>query len=144
MVAGTAIAAGYYFQHNPINSASSVDGIALTAPIDSDATIAEAFSQHKNNVQVAGAGTVKKLLPQDNKGSRHQKFIIKLASGQTLLIAHNIDLAPGINSLREGDAVSFFGEYEWSPQGGVIHWTHRDPKGHHIDGWLKHRGQIYQ
>ena len=35
-------------------------------------------------------------LPDDNKGTRHQRFILKLSSGQTLLVAHNIDLADKI------------------------------------------------
>jgi hypothetical protein len=67
-----------------------------------------------------------------------------LASSQTLLIAHNIDIATKIDAIREGDLISFYGEYEWNSQGGVIHWTHRDPNGIHIDGWLKHGGKIYQ
>lgn len=72
------------------------------------------------------------------------RSILKLSSGQTLLVAHNIDLAPRINSLREGDSVEFFGEYEWSDRGGVIHWTHRDPNGSHVGGWLQHQGKRYQ
>ncbi|MCK5070226.1 MAG: DUF3465 domain-containing protein, partial [Desulfocapsa sp.] len=28
--------------------------------------------------------------------------------------------------------------------GGVIHWTHRDHNGRHIDGWLKYNGKTYQ
>jgi hypothetical protein len=85
-----------------------------------------------------------KLLPDDNIGSRHQKFIIKLSSGQTLLMAHNIDLAHRIGSLREGDSVQFYGEYEWNNKGGVIHWTHRDPSGSHVAGWLQHQGKRYE
>jgi len=110
----------------------------------SDAIIANAFSNHQSNLQVSGQGVVTKLLPDDNRGSRHQKFIIKLSSDQTLLIAHNIDLAPRISSLREGDSVQFYGEYEWNEKGGVLHWTHRDPNGSHVDGWLEHQGQRYQ
>ena len=94
--------------------------------------------------QVEGVGTVSRILSDDNAGSRHQRFILPLDSGRTLVVAHNIDLAPRISSLREGDAVSFFGEYESNDKGGVIHWTHHDPQGRHVDGWLEHNGQRYQ
>jgi hypothetical protein len=91
-----------------------------------------------------GEGVVDRVLSDDNDGSRHQRFILRLASGQTLLIAHNIDIAPRLEPLSSGDRVAFYGQYEWSPEGGVIHWTHRDPDGEHISGWLKHNGQMYQ
>lgn len=94
--------------------------------------------------QLQGQGTVIKVLPDDNDGSRHQRFILKLQSGQTLLIAHNIDIAPRIGSLRNGDTVGFNGVYERNSEGGVIHWTHHDPGGRHAAGWLKHGGQTYQ
>lgn len=94
--------------------------------------------------QLQGQGVVIKVLPDDQEGSRHQRFILKLPSGQTLLIAHNIDLAPRISSLRVGDTVAFNGEYEPNAKGGVIHWTHHDPAGRHVAGWLKHGGQTYQ
>jgi hypothetical protein len=109
-----------------------------------DEVVASAFANHKSNIQVQGAGQVIKVLSDDNDGSRHQRFIIKLASGQTLLIAHNIDIAPRAASIKVGDSVEFSGEYEWNPQGGVIHWTHSDPQGRHTAGWIKHNGQTYQ
>ena len=85
-----------------------------------------------------------RLLPDDNDGSRHQKFIVRLDSGNTILIAHNIDLAPRIDRLRRGDRIEFYGEYEWNDRGGVVHWTHDDPAGRHEDGWLRHKGKTYQ
>lgn len=109
-----------------------------------DSALTSVFENRKSDVQVAGSGVVIRILSDDTSGSRHQKFILKLSSGQTLLISHNIDLAPRINSLRKGDTVNFYGEYEWNSKGGVVHWTHHDPKGHHIDGWLKHNGSTYQ
>ena len=114
------------------------------AAVDADAVLRQAFENRQSDLQVSGEGKVVKLLPDDTDGSRHQRFILRLASGQTLLVAHNIDLAPAIRSLRVGDTVEFFGEYEWNPQGGVIHWTHHDPANVHVSGWLKHQGKIYQ
>lgn len=107
-------------------------------------TLKEAYQSQKSNVQVKGKGTVIRILRDDNNGSRHQKFILKLALGQTILIAHNIDLAPRVSSIAKGDLVQFYGEYEWNNKGGVVHWTHRDPNNKHINGWLKHEGHMYQ
>ena len=76
--------------------------------------------------------------------SRHQRFIVQLASGQTLLVAHNIDLAPRVADLKPGHIVAFYGEYEWNERGGVIHWTHHDPRGQHAAGWVEHNGVRYQ
>ena len=109
-----------------------------------DKRLARAFAEHESHVQVEGKGRVTRLLSDDNDGSRHQRFIIEVGTGQTLLIAHNIDLAPRIDSLEVGDEVEFFGEYEWNAKGGTIHWTHHDPKGRHEAGWLKHEGYVYQ
>lgn len=93
---------------------------------------------------VTGAGIVTRLLPDDRDGSPHQRFILRLSSGRTMLVAHNIELAPRIDGLRVGDGVEFRGEYESNAQGGVLHWTHRDPRGSHTAGWLRHRGRVYQ
>jgi hypothetical protein len=108
------------------------------------ASLQSAYENQQSNVQVKDRCTVIRIFKDDNKGSRHQKFILKLSSGQTILIAHNIDLAPRINSISKGDVVQFYGEYEWNNKGGVVHWTHSDPNGHHVSGWLKHNGNTYQ
>lgn len=107
-------------------------------------TLQDAFERRQSDVQVEGQGVVVKILPDDRKGRRHQRFILKLDSGQTLLVAHNFDLAPRIAPLTKGDRVAFFGEYEWNAQGGVLHWTHHDPQGRHVGGWLEHKGVRYQ
>ncbi|HEX6733128.1 MAG TPA: DUF3465 domain-containing protein [Pyrinomonadaceae bacterium] len=82
-----------------------------------------------------------RILSDDIDGSRHQRFILELPSGQTLVVAHNIDVAPRILDLRERDLVAFRGEYEWNAKGGAIHWTHDDPAGRHSGDWLEHKGR---
>lgn len=96
----------------------------------SDSVITTAFDNRISHVQVSGSGEVVRLLALDN--------------GHTLVVAHNIDLAPRLDALRVGDRIEFNGEYEWNPRGGVLHWTHRDPQGKHAPGWLKHHGKTFQ
>ena len=108
-----------------------------------DHILQEAFENKQTNIQVHGKGNILKLLPDDNSGTRHQKFILKLVSGQTLLISHNIDISTKIDTLSKNDSIEFYGEYIWNSQGGLIHWTHHDPSHEHIDGWLKHQNIKY-
>jgi hypothetical protein len=127
---------------------SSQQGISLPGSTavtsDSNNAVEKVFKTRQSNIQLQGQGVVIKLLKDDNEGLRHQKFILKMRSGLTLLVAHNIDLAARINDLKVGDSVEFYGEYEWNNKGGVIHWTHHDPNNHHIGGWLKHNAKTYQ
>ncbi|MDO5685837.1 MAG: DUF3465 domain-containing protein [Neisseria sp.] len=109
-----------------------------------NAAIEAAFRAKRRNVWVEGAGEVKAVLADDNKGSRHQRFILTLDNGMTLLFAHNIDLAPRLPALKKGDAVAFRGEYIYNTQGGIIHWTHHDPQRRHEGGWLRYRGETYR
>lgn len=120
---------------------SAIDGRAAGSVDD---PIARAFASGASDIHVEGEGTVVRLLPDDTNGSRHQRFILELASGQTLLFAHNIDIAPRIAGLDVGDTVRFSGEYVWNAKGGVVHRTHHDPQRRHVMGWLIHNGKTYQ
>ena len=134
-----ALLAGAYFwfsEGNYADVSAGSEASSLSGP--------SSFDQGDSNRQVQGEGVVVKVLSDDNKGSRHQKFILELSSGQTILVAHNIDLAPRISSISTGDTVAFNGEYEWNEKGGVVHWTHHDPDGRHEGGWLKAAGKTYQ
>lgn len=108
-----------------------------------NATIEQAFAAKKSDVQVSGKGIVIKLLNDDRHAAQHQKFLVKINAKQTLLFAHNIDLAAKI-PLQVGDEISFSGEYVYNPKGGIVHWTHHDPQGQHIAGWVMAHGQKYQ
>jgi hypothetical protein len=91
---------------------------------------------------IEDTGIVRRLLSDDDDGSRHQRFVIMLGSRQTLLIAHNIDLAGRI-PVSLGDRIRFRGMYEWNDLGGLVHWTHHDPLGVEDGGWIRHRRKVY-
>jgi hypothetical protein len=116
---------------------ASPDARALASD---DAAVERAFRERRSDLWVELEGRVEKTLADDLDGSRHQRFIVRLASGRTLLVAHNIDLAARV-PLRRGDTVRLRGEYEWNERGGVVHWTHHDPAGRRPGGWIEHDGQ---
>lgn len=113
-------------------------------PTRDGSAIVEVLRGERADAPVDGEGRVERVLSDDEEGSRHQRFILVLPSGQTILVAHNIDLAARIEGLRVGDEVRFRGDYEWNERGGVVHWTHRDPAGRHRGGWLEHAGRRYE
>jgi len=110
----------------------------------SDRILARAFKLKTSGFRVKFRGTVVRKLPDDTIGSRHQKFLVRLESGQTLLIAHNIDLAPRVSHLKTKNTVTIYGEYIWNDQGGIVHKTHHEPDGSKGGGWIRHKGVIYQ
>ena len=127
------------------SGASAISRNAPNATQSMDAgAITEAFGAQRNVPQVQGSGIVTKVLKDDTKGLKHQKFLLKVSDNITILIAHNIDLAPRVADIHEGDWISFKGEYIYTPKGGTVHWTHKDPRGNHQAGWLKHNGKTYE
>lgn len=116
----------------------------LESPKANVLTAQTAYQQKLEDVFIEGEGRVVRLLRDDNKGSRHQRFILRVGSGLTMLVAHNIDLAERINTIKLGDTVQFRGEYVYNDKGGILHWTHHDPQQKITGGWLKHRNKTYQ
>lgn len=112
-----------------------------------NATISEVYQTKNPSIkrQVLGCGNIIKVLKDDNEGSRHQKLLVQLDDYPTItvLIAHNIDIAPRINNMQVNSPIRFYGEYIYNDKGGVIHWTHKDLAGRHQDGWLEYQGQKY-
>lgn len=121
----------------------SADTHARLSAVTGDQIIEDAFRRQASGVLVEASAEISKLLADDRDGHRHQRFILRLDSGRTLLCAHNIDLAPRVPA-KEGDRIEFSGQYEWNEQGGVLHWTHHDPDGRHPGGWIRHAGKLYE
>lgn len=108
------------------------------------AAIEQAFANRRSDVLVTGEGRVTRILADDMDGARHQRFVVELGSGQTVLVAHNIDIAPRIVDLQRGRPIAFRGEYEWNDLGGIVHWTHHDPDGVHPGGWVEYSARKYE
>ncbi len=138
----------YTPQDNGAHSSSSIapasEPQSRAHDVTSGGSVADAYARRLENVRVEDQGTVVKVLPDDTQGSQHQRFLVRVNSGTTVLIAHNVDLAPRVSGLQQGDRIRFTGEYIWNEKGGVVHWTHRDPSGHHAAGWIELNGQRYR
>jgi len=126
---------------SPPRTGSAASSATSTAA--ASRSIEALFEAGQSDTWVEGSGHVQRVLADDNEGSRHQRFLLELASGHTILIAHNIDLAPRV-PLEPRDEIRFRGEYEWNNRGGVVHWTHRDARGRKRGGWLELAGETYR
>jgi len=115
-----------------------------SAVAPSAGSVAAAFRSHAHAAIVEGSGRVAKLLADDRQGSRHQRFLLRVDGGPTILVAHNIDLAERVTPLHAGDVVRFRGEYVWNAKGGILHWTHADPEGRREGGWIESGGQRFR
>ncbi len=108
-----------------------------------DAQIIEAQAGHRSKIEVTLSAPVKRLLPEDTRGNPHQKFLLTISNGTTVLVAHNTKLAPHV-PIQEGDVVTIHGEYVWNKMGGLVHYTHHSTSRHHESGWIQFNGQQYQ
>jgi hypothetical protein len=124
---------------------------AKAGPRVDDGGIGDLYRQQRGDVVVTASGTVVKMLPDDTDTSdgseQHQKFLVELpaapgADAITIRICHNLKF--GRLPIAEGDAIRFKGEYEYTELGGTVHWTHRDPRGTHEDGYIELNGTRYE
>jgi hypothetical protein len=110
--------------------------------VNGDAQVLDAQGRHRKKIEVTFTAPVKKLLEDDTRGIDHQRFLVELSNGSTVLVAHNTDLAPPV-PIHEGDLVTMHGEYIWNKKGGVLHYTHHSTTRHE-SGWIQLNGQVYQ
>jgi len=124
----------------------SLDQLGNTPASDSSNDIGlleQAYQQQRSDLWLTIQARVIRRLADDNKGDRHQRFIIDPGTNFTILVAHNIDIAPPV-PLQAGDLITLRGEYEWNAKGGVLHWTHHDPGNRRQGGWIEHNNKRYQ
>jgi hypothetical protein len=111
-----------------------------------NALVCRAFAAQASRQEVLARGKIVALLgTQEGPSGNHEGFLLKLDGDCDLLlrVETNVDLT-GPVPLERGETVEVKGEYEFEPLGGVVHWTHHDPAGRHIDGYVLAAGKLYQ
>jgi hypothetical protein len=110
-----------------------------------DNALCAAYSATRSHVEVVADGTITRVLGvQPGRVSPHEGFLMRLASGCSLIVRveANTDFTGPI-PLTAGEHVVVKGEYEYYSLGGVVHWTHRDPRGRHENGYISAGGRLY-
>lgn len=108
-----------------------------------DTQIVNAMNNRKRTRFVEGKNLkVTQILPNDNSGNRHQKFVVELSNNQTIQIISNLDMCPEV-PVKVGDEVAVGGEYIPTGRSGLVHWVHWDPRGTRPDGYIELNGQVY-
>jgi hypothetical protein len=146
IAAVAALVVGYCMWRGPEEAPRAVAQAATstTSTAPSAPSLERAIAAHARGAHVEGRARVTKLLPDDTRGVRHQRFLLRTDAGSSVLVAHNLGIAPRINGLKAGTQVGFSGEYVWDERGGVIHWTHHDPAHRHAEGYIRYDGRVYR
>lgn len=103
----------------------------------------EAQASRAKKVEIIFSARVKKILRDDTRGLPHQRLLLAVDNGSTVLLAHDIKYAPKV-PVQVGDLLTIKGEYIWNPKGGVVHWTHRSDTPRHEGGYVELEGQRYE
>jgi hypothetical protein len=67
---------------------------------------------------------------------------VELENGHVLRVMHDLQRAQRV-PFSVGSSIRLRGEYDWSPDGGVLHWTHQDLDSERESGWILHEGRKY-
>jgi hypothetical protein len=123
-----------------------VPAACSTTQPPNDRALCDAYSAQRSHVEVVADGTITRVLGvAPGRVSPHEGFLLRLSSGCSLVVRveANTDFTGPI-ALTEGQRVAVKGEYEFYAGGGVVHWTHRDPRGRHEGGYIEAGGQVYE
>ena len=95
------------------------------------------------HVEVHVSGTIARYLgTRYSQSGRHEGFLVRTRDvAAPLKIEDNVEIT-GFIPMRAGDSVELQGQYECND--GVIHWTHHDPSGRHLSGYVIVNGRRFQ
>lgn len=129
-----------------LTGALALSACAGTQQTPDNAAVCRIYSAQQSRTEVVADGTVVDVLgTRRGPSGDHEGFLLRLNGGCDLLVRveTNVDLT-GPVPLRTSQRVVVKGEYEYDPMGGVIHWTHHDPRGRHDGGFVRVGDRTYQ
>jgi hypothetical protein len=128
-----------------VAAAVAVLGACAASNTPDDRAVCDAYSAGRSHVEVVADGTVTRALGvHPGVASPHEGFLLRLGSGCTVVVRVEVNTDfTGAIPLHDGDHVTVKGEYEYYSGGGVIHWTHHDPRGRHENGYVEAGGRSY-
>ncbi|MDG0817890.1 DUF3465 domain-containing protein [Bdellovibrio svalbardensis] len=125
------------------NNSSQEETVSFFNPTAGDAMIVRAVEGKKRVNFVEGSGMVViQLLPDDNSGLKHQKWVVRLSNGKLMQAVYNSDMCPRV-PIKVGDVVAMGGMFLWTEVGAMLHWLHHDPRGNRPDGYVMVNGTYY-
>jgi hypothetical protein len=110
-----------------------------------NAAICGDYGSQSTNQEVIARGKVADILgTRSGRSGSHEGFLLKLDGDcdLTLKVETNVSIT-GPVPIRRGEIVIVKGEYVYDPLGGILHWTHHDPEGRHIAGYVVSDGKTY-
>jgi hypothetical protein len=124
-----------------------VGGCAGGGGDSGNAAVYDAWRAQRSRVEVTADGTVARVLGlREGPSGRHEGFLLHLRGssgrGLTVRVEDNVDITGPI-PVQPGDQVEVRGEYVYDPRGGLIHYTHHDPRGRHPSGYVRVNGRVY-
>jgi hypothetical protein len=99
------------------------------------------YVKRVSSVWVTLSATVERELPDSFGRYRHQRFIVRCAGGQTVLIVNDVSIGERV-PVMVGATVGVKGQYIWNSQGGLVHFTHHSDSGG-PGGWILWRGRVF-
>ena len=127
--------------------AFALPGCRAAPASDGNGDVYDAWRAQRSRVEVTASGSVARYLGvRSGRSGAHEGFLLHLRGaagrGLTVRVETNVDIT-GIVPLSEGEDVVVRGEYVYDARGGIVHYTHRDPRGRHPGGWVQAGGKLY-
>ena len=123
-----------------IGCLAALSGCAGAVNVQSGIAFCSSRSSGHVEVYVPDARVTRVLGEREGRSGMHEGFDVR-AGGRTFRVEDNVSIGHPI-PLRRGETVSLLGQLECDD--GAIHWTHHDPSGRHMSGYVKAGGTLYE